>query len=108
MVFGALHMIALNGVFPNPTEKTLWFIMSLSLAGVSGNIVGLLVIYKFVDKRTRAARVLRRVLQSIAFYFFFAGIAARVALVVLMVISLRDLPASAYKTIPWTVYIPHL
>ncbi|KAF8554623.1 hypothetical protein OG21DRAFT_1462262 [Imleria badia] len=108
MVFGALHMIASNFTFPNPTERVLWFIMSLSLVAVSGQILTLFVIHTFVDKRTKAARVLRRVLQSLAFNFFFVGVAARVSLVVLMVMSLRDLPVSAYQTIPWTVYIPHL
>ena len=37
-----------------------------------------------------------------------AGLFSRLVLVGLMLASLRALPCSAYQTIAWTAYIPHL
>ncbi|KAF8554624.1 hypothetical protein OG21DRAFT_1603416 [Imleria badia] len=106
-VFGAMHKIASNDVFPSPAERTLWSIMSVSLATASGKILSLCDTY--VCRQTdKGCSCSARVLQSLAFNIFFIGLAARVSLVVLMVMSLRDLPASAHETIPWIACIPHL
>lgn len=77
------------------------------MVGVTGRILALFVIHIFVDERTWAARVLRRFLQSLTFYFFFVEIGARVfrVLVVLMSLSLPNLPTSAYKNTLSYAYI---
>ena len=97
-VFGALHAIAWNYDFPTGTEKILWRVSSLVLAGVPAVCaVGIML------RGTDGDSALTMTTLS-----FVCGIICRLLLVSLMLASLRSLPSSAYQTIPWTNYIPHL
>ena len=98
-VFGALHAIAWNYDFQTGTEKILWRVSSLALAGAP-------VIYVF-GRALRNTVGARFTFATVALSFG-CGIISRLLLVSLMLASLRSLPSSAYQTIPWTDYIPHL
>ena len=97
-VFGALHAIAWNYDFPTGTEKILWRVSSLVLAG--GPVVfGVGIMLWGISGE------LTNIMVALSFVY---GIICRLLLVSLMLASLRSLPSSAYQTIPWTNYIPHL
>jgi hypothetical protein len=93
VIFGALHTIAWNFQFPTHTEQTLWRFASLLLLSLP------IIIYQLPTGLN----------QSVVDYITLgAGVAARFILLVVMLASLRDLPASAYETVSWTAYVPHL
>ncbi|KIJ17546.1 hypothetical protein PAXINDRAFT_9491 [Paxillus involutus ATCC 200175] len=93
VIFGALHTIAWNFQFPTHTEQTLWRSASLTLLSLP------IIIYQLPTGSN----------QSVVDYITLgAGVAARFILLVVMLASLRDLPASAYETVSWTAYVPHL
>ena len=98
LLLGGLHLIAWNFHFPTETEKILWRVASLVSAG--GPIVCLLSIFTPLPN------------EKISTAFFFTsvivGVVSRALLMGLMLASLRTLPPSAYETVAWTAYIPHL
>ncbi|KAF8833696.1 hypothetical protein BDN67DRAFT_691455 [Paxillus ammoniavirescens] len=102
VIFGALHLIAWDFQFPSPAEKTMWHVASLTLIGAPC-IFFLGWQAKFCVCCCMCCVCIPIVLVVLAF-----GFVARIVLLVLMFASLRDLPTSAYHTVPWTTYIPHL
>ncbi|KIJ08299.1 hypothetical protein PAXINDRAFT_89053 [Paxillus involutus ATCC 200175] len=100
IIFGALHLIAWNFQFPSQAEKIIWRVASLTLVVAPCIILpGCKIIGTeyFIDP------------SGVVFWsMLFIGIVARFALLVVMLASLRDLPASAYETVSWTSYVPHL
>ena len=100
LLLGGLHLIAWNFHFPTETEKILWRVASLVLAG--GSIVSFLLYFISLHIHDH---VIFDVFWSTA---FIVGIVSRALLMGLMLASLRALPPSAYETVAWTAYIPHL
>ena len=97
-VFGVLHTIAWNYDFPTVAEKTLWLVSSLTLAGSP-----VIAVFGASPGDTTGDSAL-----ASAALLLWGGLISRLLLVSLMLASLRSLPSSAYQTIPWTDYIPHL
>ena len=100
--FGALHCMAWNSQFPTLKEQLAWRICSATTTAVPalyvlraelldlGNVILLDVL----------APYLILVMNSIY-------VSGRITLIVLAFISLRALPADAFRTIDWNSYIPH-
>ncbi|KAF8441044.1 hypothetical protein L210DRAFT_3538972 [Boletus edulis BED1] len=112
MILGGLHLIAWNFEFLTEVEKIIWRVASLVLTGSS--LAFLLTSPLLIA--TLAIPSLTTLLSSllspggmiIAYFAAILGVASRVLLVALMLASLRALPCSAYQTVSWTTYIPHL
>ncbi|KAF8843866.1 hypothetical protein BDN67DRAFT_84427 [Paxillus ammoniavirescens] len=106
IILGALHLIAWDFQFSSQVEKIIWRVASLTLIatpcflflaewfGLTDSGRGYFLDFDDMD-------ITRFILLSI-------GVVARLVLMVLMFANLRDLPATAYETVSWTVYIPHL
>ena len=90
LLLGGLHLIAWNFHFPTETEVILWCVASVILA--TGPIVSFFCLVSSV----------------FLLICFIIGVILRALLMGLMLASLRALPPSAYKTVVWTAYIPHL
>jgi hypothetical protein len=110
MVFGALHLVAWDFQFPSRAEKIIWRVASLTLV-IGGFFSGYVSLISFLALSRSVSRSLSRFAfallddrASILVYAFLA----RMFILALMLASLRDLPASAYETVSWTTYIPHL
>jgi hypothetical protein len=106
IILGALHLIAWDFQFPSQVEKIIWRVASLTLIATPCFLF-LAEVFEITDS-TRVyyldfddMDITRSILLSV-------GVVARLVLMVLMFASLRDLPASAYETVPWTTYVPHL
>ncbi|KIJ08018.1 hypothetical protein PAXINDRAFT_89486, partial [Paxillus involutus ATCC 200175] len=93
MIFGALHLVAWDFQFPSRAEKITWRVASLALV-IGGFMSGQSVV-EILEVEDRPI-------------FLVYAFLARMMILALMLASLRDLPASAYETVPWTTYIPHL
>ncbi|KAN0084429.1 hypothetical protein V8E55_007933 [Tylopilus felleus] len=98
-ILGALHLIAWNFDFPTETEKILWRVASIVLTVTP---------FVFVPVFGAMEDCLKSTQDYLAPILVILGIISRMLLVGLMLASLRSLPPSAYQTIPWTAYIPHL
>ncbi|KIJ07828.1 hypothetical protein PAXINDRAFT_102789 [Paxillus involutus ATCC 200175] len=110
VIFGALHLVAWDFQFPNQLEKMMWRFASLTLI-----ITGVLSPLTLISSRLLSPRVLPRsvarfdpLASYILFLLGYFAWCARLGLLILTFTSLRDLPASAYETVSWTTYIPHL
>jgi hypothetical protein len=121
--YGAIHLSAINSLFPTEIELTLWKSSCFILLGFAGlmiaGIVGIFLLERFVD----AWRMLvPRRLENIASVLFSASvgyaiifvsllyIGARLFIVIESFISLRHVPVGVYLTpdTNFMSYIPHL
>ena len=108
VLLGGLHLIAWSFHFPTKAEKIAWRVASLVL--VAGPLVFFTAhaIFKLVSGLVGRNMLNDYVNQFMADVLVVLGVVARMLLVALMLASLRSLPPSAYHTVPWTGYIPHL
>lgn len=113
-VFGAIHCLAWHFSFPSHAEQVIWRSASLGVvtscfvtfqtaffwdAANSGGIGGF---WEFVQLTLVLLGVPLCFLASIAYPV------ARIALLILSVTSLRSLPPSAFATIDWVEFVPHI
>ncbi|KAF8656122.1 hypothetical protein AX16_002760 [Volvariella volvacea WC 439] len=111
VVFGGLHLIGWNFDFPTEKEKLVWRISSVVVAAFPALYTPTLNLLHSVDQNNLS--VFGDILHRFACYltFFIAPIAyalARIALLVLPLFALRNLPPSAYENVLWSEYIPHI
>ncbi|KAK7020713.1 hypothetical protein VNI00_017613 [Paramarasmius palmivorus] len=113
-LFGAIHCIPWNFQFPTHKEQLLWRISAGGLVvlpvGLTVVIVIIVMIAAFVeccgrdsDEFMETSLLIFDVLLLPIAYFV-----ARVVLMVLALMELRNLPPSAYQTVEWTTFIPHI
>lgn len=122
--FGSIHCAAWNSPFPSHTEQVFWRTASLSLVGIClciliGPLVRELTLTLFfkakdgtkaksfwdiVDERVNELIVSKPVhlFLSVAYPL------ARLSLLILALLSLRNLPESALESVTWTNLIPHI
>ena len=117
MAFGGVHAAAWHGYFPSRLEAELWrfssvYIMASGAIWITINGLG--------QWSSRFDRLWERVLAGrggkvayvvIGFFCAICGVAyafARLLLLIEAVISLRQLPAAAFRTPEWSQIIPHL
>lgn len=98
ITLGGLHLIAWNWAFPTEAEKIIWRVASFALGCCP---LAMAIVRWFEDSLGGLSDTLTYGLGTV-------GITARVLLVGLMLASIRALPCSAYETVSWTDYIPHL
>lgn len=106
MVFGAVHCIAWNFTFPTHTEQMLWRVASLTMAVMPGfALAAITYLYLVSDGKTvpHAAA-----LTTSSFFITLVYVNCRLIVMVLMLLSLRSLPAGVYDEVCWTSLIPHL
>ncbi|KAH9904330.1 hypothetical protein F4778DRAFT_732158 [Xylariomycetidae sp. FL2044] len=113
-IFSAIHFLGWNLDFPTDTELSLWRInciivwVSLGVYGVSEMVgfrrasyrVGSLELFDSYKKRMPGSMVF----LALGFLYF----ASRLCLLVEAIISLRDLPESAFSDVSWTQFVPQL
>ncbi|TFK63980.1 hypothetical protein BDN72DRAFT_926618 [Pluteus cervinus] len=93
VIFGAVHFLSWHSAFPTHTQLLLWRISSIVLVAEPEAVVSTLYIF-FIPIS---------ILLGPTVY-----ILARMALLVLAFLTLRNPPSTALQTISWTTYIPHL
>lgn len=109
MVFGAVHCIAWFDTFQSPLEQQLWRASAIAIIAVPAALALVLVIASLIQGIFSASDALPVIITGV-FYGPLALIyvAARVALIVISFTSLSMLPPTAYHTVQWTTFIPHI
>ncbi|KAF8581885.1 hypothetical protein K439DRAFT_1392285 [Ramaria rubella] len=104
-VFGAIHCIAWLFPFPSNEEQTLWRVASLIVTCAPALEIGLgIFTFGWSNHISGDLRVPVYIFVfSLCLYVF-----ARVTLLVLAFTSLQSLPLSAYQSVQWTTFIPHI
>lgn len=108
-LFGVVHCLAWNFSFPSHAEQIMWRTASL---GVVGSCVVTLITVLCPAVGSPSLYHINRVL----FYLSAAPCAmasfvypvVRIILLVLAVTSLRSLPHSAFDTVDWVEFVPHI
>jgi hypothetical protein len=108
-VFGSIHLIGWSYAFPSHTEQLLWRVSSLAITCLPIVIWGAAVIYQSLNRsRGLLALVAKHTCRFSVTMGSTLYITSRVVLLVLPFLSLRSLPPDAYRTVSWTMLIPHL
>ncbi|KAG2017577.1 hypothetical protein CC2G_007078 [Coprinopsis cinerea AmutBmut pab1-1] len=115
-LFGAVHCAAISPLWPFSTSvnRYLWSVAALHIC-LSPLTLSLAYLVGFIYKRTEAEakskRPLRMLFLGLALFTYVSlvfYIPARFILVVISLAELADLPRSAYQTIRWLEFFPHV
>lgn len=117
-LFRAIHCIAWSFKFPSHAEKVIWVTCSLMITFIPLFIPITLALTRlhgwlFHHIRSVAGRMVVEAILSPWFHIlsFWVSIwytAARLILLILVLISFRALNAEVYQTVHWTTFIPHV
>ncbi|KAJ7153983.1 hypothetical protein C8R43DRAFT_885362, partial [Mycena crocata] len=103
-IFGAIHCAAWNADFPSGTEKWMWRPAALVVAALPSILAFIMSVAPSLEQDSAWYKI-----GSAALLFLLALYPiARLVLVVLPFIALRDPPFGALKGVNWSMYIPHL
>lgn len=97
-LFGGIHCIGWSFAFPSRTEQLLWRISSISITAIP---LGVVVIGTILNRFEVLSAI-------VAFLVPLLYIVSRVVLLVMSLTTLRSLPSSAFQTVEWTTFIPHV
>jgi hypothetical protein len=132
--YGALHALAWNFAFRSTAEKSLWrvsavYIPATGLAMVAAQSLGKFKIHRYGQKLARIERgqwecpqgkshsryvglklmlALEPYLRVLTKVVLVGCVLARTFLVVEALVALPHSPASVYKNVQWTAYLPHI
>ncbi|KAI0041627.1 hypothetical protein FA95DRAFT_673355 [Auriscalpium vulgare] len=112
LIFGAIHCIAWNYIFPSHAEATVWRVSSVTITALPGLFflvfMPLLFAFNYAPDSWHHKAIGRALLSAMPLPFSIVYVLTRLVLFVLAFSTLRALPAAAYQSVQWTHFIPHL
>jgi len=109
VAFGGIHCIGWAFDFPSHAEQVLWRMSAISITAIP---LGLLVGSSFSIFMILGHNHVRMLVDVFSFslllLFPFLYILSRMLLLVLSLTTLRSLPSSAFQTVEWTTFLPHV
>ncbi|KZP19170.1 hypothetical protein FIBSPDRAFT_744398 [Athelia psychrophila] len=107
MVFGAVHCTAWSYVFPSLEQQKMWRVCALAITTIP---LPMAVAFAAFDPFLQHVRNVPHAYTQVICMALGAllYIIARIILLVLSFTTLRHLPLSAYQTVQWTTWIPHV
>ncbi|KAI1272455.1 hypothetical protein F5Y07DRAFT_302241 [Xylaria sp. FL0933] len=112
--FGAIHLAGYNLSLPTDAEQMLWRVNSIVMVVVLFiHCVSELVGFWFTDYKVGSLDIWGQYKKKMPGCLIFVSMSviyflSRLILLVESIISLRDLPAAAYREVSWTQYLPRL
>ncbi|KAF4622561.1 hypothetical protein D9613_009616 [Agrocybe pediades] len=111
VIFGGIHCIAWSFQFPSDTERLLWRVNSVIVAGAPAVFIALAsILDSFFDEEngTIVGMTLGYSVVFVEVIILLGYVGSRLCLLFLPLFSLRNLPPGAYIDIDWTVFLPHI
>jgi len=108
VIFGGLHCIGWNFTCPTPFEKHLWRAASLAITVIPFVIAPIDYILENYEVNKGFGKVLHLVLDLVMTILLFVYVPARFSLIAEAVVLLRNQPQSAFMTVNWIQYLPHV
>ncbi|THU80833.1 hypothetical protein K435DRAFT_694872 [Dendrothele bispora CBS 962.96] len=112
LVFGGIHCAPWNSTFPTHTEQILWRISAVTVTAFPSVWFPLFGVIQFLDEhhtwRNAIELIYGAIVIIVGFLLPLAYIWARITLIVIAFTELRALPPSAYQTVDWARFIPHI
>ncbi|KZP10918.1 hypothetical protein FIBSPDRAFT_837989 [Athelia psychrophila] len=102
MVFGAVHCAAWSYVFSSLAEQWMWRVCAIAIAAIP---LPMAAAFAVSDPFAENPPHIAMVFMALGALLY---ILARMILLVLSFTTLRHLPPSAFQTVQWTTWIPHL
>lgn len=103
MIFGSVHLASWNSRLPTTIELWMWRGSSLYCV-----IYASLVVVVFFGYQLDETSGFYNALQKGMGYGFLFYIVIRIYMIVEVFISLRALPASAFQSVQWSSFLPHI
>lgn len=103
-IFGAIHCLAWNSPFPTDAERSVWRVCALIVTIAP---VFIIVIASIIDA-VKGRGFLEGFSVSLGLVFILLYCSARICLLILALIALRDLPYTTYEIPSWLIYVPHV
>ena len=100
MIFGSVHLASWNSRLPSAIELWMWRGSSLYCVIYAG-LCALYVVWDPSEK-------MRNALGEIVIYGLPVYVIIRIYMIVEVFISLRALPASAFQSVQWSSFVPHI
>ena len=104
-LFGAIHCIPWVFQFPTHTEQLLW---RISAGAVAVAPIAMGFLHGYVKKKDDLLGWFYIIVIPFIFILSLAYAVFRITLIVIAFTALRDLRPSAYQTVQWTTFIPHI
>ena len=105
-VFGAIHVASWNSTLPSNVEQWLW--RASALYCCAAFIIILLVDLIGDEPEDRRYNTLRSIVRWMMVVFFLIYIIVRLYMIFEVFLSLRALPRSAYESVQWPSFLPHI
>ncbi|THU93052.1 hypothetical protein K435DRAFT_670906 [Dendrothele bispora CBS 962.96] len=106
LVFGGIHCAPWNSIFPTHAEQILWRVSAVTMTAfpLAFTLTGIDRTYEY-----ETVPLAQKINWYIAQLFLpLVYILARITLIVVAFTELRTLPPSAYQTVDWARFIPHI
>ncbi|KIK61493.1 hypothetical protein GYMLUDRAFT_166351 [Collybiopsis luxurians FD-317 M1] len=103
ILFGAIHCAAWTFAFPSAVERVCW-----RIASVIVTCVPLYMIFAVWNHMRRHSFESESTVHYIGLVVSIAYVLARLALIVLPLLALQDLPPLAFETVEWISFVPHI
>ncbi|THU78552.1 hypothetical protein K435DRAFT_887394 [Dendrothele bispora CBS 962.96] len=108
LVFGGIHCSPWNSTFPTHTEKILWRISAVTVATFPLAWFASFGVDQYCKTRSGMNLIQRINILIGVLLLPLAYIFTRITLIVIAFTELRALPPSAYQTVDWARFIPHI
>ncbi|KZP34003.1 hypothetical protein FIBSPDRAFT_943080 [Athelia psychrophila] len=107
VVFGALHCTAWSYNFPSFAERLMWRACALFITAIPVPMGAAFLVFdpSRTTARSGLSAYIRQLCMALCVLLY---ILARIFLLVLSFSTLRRLPPSAYQSVQWTKFIPHV
>jgi hypothetical protein len=106
-LFGAIHCAGWFFIFPTIIESTIWRVFS-GIITAAPLITMLWAFLLVIHDRISIPDFVQIILVFLLLLSLLLYVVARFGLLVVALITLRDLPPSAYDIVTWTTFLPHI
>jgi hypothetical protein len=107
IVFSALHIAAWNWEFPSQILQTVWRILAVIASGAALAPTLTLLSFSIIDGKAHYFDMVMSIFMSMDAFLWIVYVISRLGLIVLVFYCFSSMPASVYKTVDWTNFLPH-